>query len=48
MQVTIVYVGTMILDSKRYASEVYPDNEVWSYSDLAGVSYGPIGKVRWG
>ena len=40
-----IYVGKMLLNSQRYASEVYPKLEVWSYEDLAYASFGVIGRV---
>lgn len=44
-----IYVGSMLLASKRYCSEVYPKMEVWSYEDLAYASFGVLGRVScWG
>ena len=40
-----VYVGGMLLSSKRYCSEVFPKMEVWSYEDLAYASFGVLGRV---
>ena len=42
-----VYVGSMLISSKRYCTEVYPDMDVWSYEDLAYASFGLIGRVSW-
>lgn len=42
-----IYVGSMLLASKRYCSEVYPKMEVWSYEDLAYASFGVLGRVSW-
>ena len=40
-----LYVGSMLLSSKRYCTEVYPRMEVWSYEDLAYASFGVLGRV---
>lgn len=40
-----IHIGSMLFAGKRYAAEVYPDEEVWGYADLAEVAFGIIGKV---
>ena len=44
-QLMSLYVGSMLLSSKRYCTEVYPGMEVWSYEDLAYASFGVLGRV---